>query len=89
MEVVDLKSGHLLVNMSSDRPYFQITGLNPGRGLRLQISAANQNGKSEEAVLEGFTLKVAELQIGRLFSNLNQFSYVFKVYNLAVFWQEN
>ena len=30
----------------------------------MTISAVNANGKSESATLEGFTLKVAELQLG-------------------------
>jgi hypothetical protein len=31
----------------------------------MTISAVNANGKSESATLEGFTLKVAELQLGK------------------------
>ena len=46
---------------------FQVSGLNSGRGLKMTISAVNANGKSESATLEGFTLKVAELQLGETF----------------------
>jgi len=63
MEVFDVKSSHLLANVSSETPFFQITGLNPGRGLRLHVFSANLNGRSKSTTLEGFTLKVAELQI--------------------------
>ena len=49
---------------------FQVSGLNSGRGLKMTISAVNANGKSESATLEGFTLKVAELQLGETFKFL-------------------
>ena len=44
--------------------------MNSGRGLKMTISAVNANGKSESATLEGFTLKVAELQLGETFKIL-------------------
>ena len=44
---------------------FQVSGLNSGRGLKITIYAANANGRSPNIVLEGFTLKVAELQVGK------------------------
>merc|ERR1712141_982894 len=44
-------------------PDFQVSGLNSGRGLKMTIYAANSNGRSRNVVLEGFTLKVAELQV--------------------------
>jgi hypothetical protein len=34
----------------------------------MTISAVNSNGRSESATLEGFTLKVAELQLGEKYS---------------------
>jgi hypothetical protein len=34
----------------------------------MTISAVNSNGRSESATLEGFTLKVAELQLGAKYS---------------------
>ena len=43
----------------------QISGLNSGRGLKITIYAANANGRSPNVILEGFTLKVAELQVGK------------------------
>ena len=45
----------------------QVSGLNSGRGLKITIYAANSNGRSRNVVLEGFTLKVAELQVGKAF----------------------
>ena len=45
---------------------FQVSGLNSGRGLKMTIYAVNANGKSESSTLEGFTLKVAELQLGEI-----------------------
>ena len=48
-------------------PFFsaQVSGLNSGRALKITIYAANANGRSSNIVLEGFTLKVAELQLGK------------------------
>ena len=43
----------------------QVSGLNSGRGLKITIYAANANGRSPNIELEGFTLKVAELQVGK------------------------
>ena len=49
---------------------FIITGLNPGRDLRLLVVGVNKNGRSEATVLEGFTTKVAQLQVGESVSLL-------------------
>ena len=65
LEVTDVVSKVLLANVSSSRPVFTITGLIPGRDLHLAIFGVNQNGKSKPMVLEGFTSKVAHLQIGK------------------------
>ena len=35
-----------------------------GKELALRIYGVNRNGKSVPAIIEGFSLKVAELQIG-------------------------
>ncbi len=43
----------------------QVTGLNSGRGLRMRIYSENEDGRSNATVIEGNTLKVAELQIGK------------------------
>jgi hypothetical protein len=48
--------------------FLKVSGLNSGRGLKMTISAVNSNGRSESATLEGFTLKVAELQLGAKYS---------------------
>jgi len=63
LEVVDVVTTMMLANVSSSRPVFTITGLNPGRDLRLAIFAVNKNGKSRPTILEGFTTKVAQLQV--------------------------
>ena len=55
----------------SPRPVFIITGLNPGRDLRLLVVGVNNNGRSEATVLEGFTTKVAQLQVGELFESFS------------------
>ena len=65
LEVVDVANTIILANVSSSRPHFTITGLNPGRELRLVIYAENRNGRSSSITLEGFTTKVAQLQIGK------------------------
>ena len=54
---------------------FQVSGLNSGRGLKITIYAANANGRSPNIVLEGFTLKVAELQLGKPFFQAPFFSF--------------
>ena len=56
---------------------FQVSGLNSGRGLKITIYAANANGRSPNIVLEGFTLKVAELQLGKPFFQTPFFSFSF------------
>jgi len=63
LEVIDVMSSMVLANVSSPRPVFMITGLNPGRDLRLLVFATNKNGRSDPTVLEGFTTKVAQLQV--------------------------
>jgi len=63
LEVTDLQSGALTANFTDALPEFQVSGLNSGRGLKITIYAANANGRSPNIVLEGFTLKVAELQV--------------------------
>ena len=45
---------------------FQVSGLNSGRGLKITLYAVNANGRSKSTVIEGFTLKVAQLQVGEL-----------------------
>ena len=64
LEVIDVNSAITLANVSSPRPVFIITGLNPGRDLRLMVFSVNKNGRSKPTVLEGFTTKVAQLQVG-------------------------
>lgn len=65
LEVIDVNSAITLANVSNPRPVFIITGLNPGRDLRLMVFAINKNGRSKPTILEGFTTKVAQLQVGK------------------------
>ena len=64
LEVIDVVSEIMLANVTNVQPVFIITGLNPGRDLRLVVFAINKNGRSEATVMEGFTTKVAQLQVG-------------------------
>jgi hypothetical protein len=65
LEVFDMQTGLLQANISSKFPVFIVTGLGPGMVLKMLVYAANSKGKSEPAVVEGFTLKVAEKQTGK------------------------
>ena len=65
LEVIDVNSAITLANVSNSRPVFIITALNPGRDLRLMVFAINKNGRSKPTILEGFTTKVAQLQVGK------------------------
>ncbi|XP_050301674.1 nephrin isoform X2 [Anthonomus grandis grandis] len=62
LEVYDRKSGVLQANVSSKFPLFIVSGLDPGKELKMLMYAANSKGRSEPALLEGFTLKLAEKQ---------------------------
>ena len=64
LEVMDGLSNLVLANVSSISPHFTVTGLNPGREVKLIISAENGNGKSDPVTLDVFTTKVAQLQVG-------------------------
>ena len=72
LEVLDVANNIILANVTSSRPQFTITGLNPGRDLRLVIYAENRNGKSSVITIDGFTSKVAQLKIGKIKSEANQ-----------------
>lgn len=63
LEVTDLQTDLVLANDSGQVPEFVVSGLNSGRGLKITIFAVNSDGRSQPFVLEGFTLKVAELQL--------------------------
>ncbi|KAF4523455.1 hypothetical protein B566_EDAN008864, partial [Ephemera danica] len=65
LEVYDLSTGLLQSNVTARFPVFSVNGLESGKGLKMLVYSANAKGKSEQpAVLEGFTLKVAEKQTG-------------------------
>ncbi|XP_060523485.1 nephrin isoform X2 [Cylas formicarius] len=62
LEVYDRKTGVLQSNVSATIPLFIVSGLDPGKELKIVVYAANSKGRSEPALLEGFTLKAAEKQ---------------------------
>ena len=66
LEVVDGLTMSHLANVSSTSPQFTVTGLNPGQEVNLVIKAVNSNGASEPVVMDVFTTKVAQLQVGEL-----------------------
>ena len=75
LEVVDGVSHITLANVSSLHPFFTVTGLHPGREIKLLISAENKNGRSKPVMLDVFTTKVAQLQVGKFVLQLQlQFS---------------
>ncbi|CAG9837594.1 unnamed protein product [Diabrotica balteata] len=62
LEVYDSGNGLSLANVSSKFPVFIVSGLDPGKSLKMIVYAANSKGKSEQIPLEGFTLNIAEKQ---------------------------
>ena len=70
LEVVDGLSMLHLANVSSPSPQFTVTGLNPGQEVNLIIKAVNSNGASEPVVMDVFTTKVAQLQVGEFGFNI-------------------
>ncbi|XP_068082092.1 nephrin [Anabrus simplex] len=64
LEVFDLETGFLQANLSSKFPVFSVGGLAPGMVLKMLVYAANNKGRSDATVVEGFTLKIAEKQTG-------------------------
>ena len=64
LEVVDGLTNTHLANVSSPNPQFTVTGLNPGQEVNLVIKAVNSNGASQPVVMDVFTTKVAQLQVG-------------------------
>lgn len=68
LEVYDWKTAVLQANVSAKFPLFIVSGLDPGKVLKMVVYAANAKGRSEPVLLEGFTLKVAEKQTGKIYS---------------------
>ncbi|XP_011639575.1 nephrin, partial [Pogonomyrmex barbatus] len=65
LEVFDQHTGILQANVTSrENAAFTVQGLEPGRVLNMILYAVNARGRSDPALLEGFTLKVAEKQTG-------------------------
>lgn len=67
LEVFDQHTQVLQANVTSrENAAFTVQGLEPGKVLNMVLYAVNAKGRSEPALLEGFTLKVAEKQTGKL-----------------------
>ncbi|CAH1104103.1 unnamed protein product [Psylliodes chrysocephalus] len=62
LEVYDSTTGVLLANVSAKFPVFIVSGLDPGKMLKMIIYASNSKGQSEQVPLDGFTLNIAEKQ---------------------------
>ena len=54
--------------------------------MKITIYAANANGRSPNIVLEGFTLKVAELQLGKPFFQAPFFFFLSKETRTKIFF---
>lgn len=67
MEIFDEDSGSALGNISSKYPIFAATSLDSGRNYKLFIYSVNLRGRSDPIIVEGYTLKAAEKQTGKLF----------------------
>lgn len=86
LEVFDQHTGVLQANVTSrENAAFTVQGLEPGKVLNMILYAVNAKGKSEPTMLEGFTLKVAEKQTGKLCQKYSPFS---KVLELRKTWQK-
>ncbi|TGZ37391.1 hypothetical protein DBV15_08079 [Temnothorax longispinosus] len=60
LEVFDQHTGVLQANVTSrENAAFTVQGLEPGKVLHMVLYAVNAKGKSEPALLEGFTLKLS------------------------------
>ncbi|XP_071554654.1 synaptogenesis protein syg-1 isoform X1 [Temnothorax nylanderi] len=67
LEVFDQHTQVLQANVTSrENAAFTVQGLEPGKVLNMNLYAVNAKGRSEPALLEGFTLKVAEKQTVRV-----------------------
>lgn len=56
----------LQANISSKYPVFTVSGLDSNKLLKIIIYAINVKGRSDSVLLEAFTLKAAEKQMGKL-----------------------
>ncbi|XP_031843590.1 neural cell adhesion molecule 2 isoform X1 [Nomia melanderi] len=67
LEVYDQITGKLQANITSrESAAFTVQDLEPGKVLNMILYAVNAKGRSDPALLEGFTLKVAEKQTVRV-----------------------
>ena len=55
-----LGTGQQLLNLAQDSPTFLLSGLLPGHGYIVTVTATNVKGVSEPATLHAFTLKETE-----------------------------
>ncbi|XP_067208142.1 synaptogenesis protein syg-1 isoform X3 [Linepithema humile] len=67
LEVFDQHTGVLQANITSrENAAFTVQGLEPGKILNMILYAVNAKGRSDPALIEGFTLKIAEKQTVRV-----------------------
>lgn len=64
MEVYDAQTMALVSNVTSKTPSFTVTGLEPGIGFLIELSASNGKGRSAKNTLHAYTLKAAEKRTG-------------------------
>ncbi|XP_030374861.1 uncharacterized protein LOC115624348 [Scaptodrosophila lebanonensis] len=62
MEIYDQHNGILQANISAKFAVLSVAGLDAGRMFRIYIYAVNARGRSDAAVVDGYTLKAAEKQ---------------------------
>ncbi|KAK7590204.1 hypothetical protein V9T40_001817 [Parthenolecanium corni] len=57
LEVINSTTGSVVLNVSSQEPYFKLSKLAPGNSVQVKVYAANVKGRSQPFELEGSTLK--------------------------------
>ena len=65
LEVINSTTDTLVLNLSSQEPYFKLNRLSPGNSVQVRVYAVNAKGRSSPFELEGATLK-AEKQTGNV-----------------------
>lgn len=62
LEIYDQQTNALQANITATLPLFTVGGLEAGKELKMVIFACNSKGRSDQVILEGYTLKIAEKQ---------------------------
>ena len=76
MEIFDVQTAMLLYNRSRSYPHFQVSNLEAGLKLFLQISAFNLRGRSTIVPLEAYTVRPAENQTGQFLTLIFNFKFI-------------